>query len=274
MLTLNKDSVRSKFTDLFADKRRVLARSFLIGIDLPTGWLDAALAADPGQLLNHAVSFQRAANLLPRGDRALTPEERSLLGRSTRSVHAEWLNVTATGMQGLPALQQAVGFTAAQIFEPIDRDNTLRILLSDASSAKDMAMDLRDLSATYGWMQACVVMDWLRDNIPILPPNEAQAILDDFKPLFVLIAQVQDQRASRAASLQAARAAASAETEVATDQARKSQLWTSFQAGQPLSNADLMELALSVAEETAAPKVKDPTPDKDERKAPRARQKK
>jgi hypothetical protein len=281
MLSLNKDSDRKKFTDLPTDRRRVLARDFLISLDMSRQWLDEALAPDAGQVLNHAVSWQRAANLLPRGKTALTPEQRLLVGRTARFIHAEWINATASAMDGLPALQKAVGFTPAQIFEPVEQDSVLRTLLTDASGGKDAAMDQRDVACAYGWMQVCSVLDWLRDNLPQMPPERAQTVLDDFKPLFVLIAQFQDQRENRAASLQAARASATASAEAATDQARKLELWTAFQAGQPLSNTDLMELALHVAEESAAPtkdappdKNKDKGHDKDERKAPRPRSKK
>ena len=131
-------------------------------------------------------------------------------------------------------------------------------------------IDLSMALLNQGW-----TLRWVRDRAPLLAPDKRLALLRDFAPLLVLLTQQQEDTQARRADLSAVRADAAAEASAAEREALRAEALRAHHAGAPLSQEELLDLALSKAEALAESEQGPPTPaakaEAKARKTPRAR---
>lgn len=255
--------------------QRTMVRQFIIDDERGLAGLLKFLDEPPDNIEAVAVEWGRLAFVLPVRDRALPQALRAALGREPLPDDEGWPGLVSRELARFPALQARLGIAAGHLAEVVAREKYLAVIQHYAGKAKDGALDLRITAGAYGWFQVTETLRWVRDRAPLLAPDKRLALLRDFAPLLVLLTQQQEDTQARRADLSAVRADAAAEASAAEREALRAEALRAHHAGAPLSQEELLDLALSKAEALAESEQGPPTPaakaDAKARKTPRAR---
>lgn len=245
------DSEAAAPLGLGADFRRTGTAPWPVGPSAETVFSTIA-QIDPAPLRAAAQGWGAILQQLP-FDSAAAPR-----GPIELPAQAGWVRPTGTALGQDAAIEREVGVSGAHLVQLSDLDPILRAIAQWAGQAKDGAMDLRATLAAFGWFVVSLVLDVLKQKAQALPREEAQRLLGPFAPALVLLIQAQSDAEARRLLLSGKRADARAEAEAAALQARRAEVLRAYHAGEPVSRADLLNLAQAPEswddeEESAAP---------------------